>query len=198
VQECVIGIILTQEVDGKEFPIASLSRRHIDVETRYAFVEKTCLSLYYACSKLRSYMLTSSCIVVCQHDVIKCKLQKPIFSGRLGKWAFSLVEHDLRFEPLKARRGQVVTYFIVDHGVEMDNVVCLIDEEGWKLFFDGSVCSQGRGVGCLIVSPSGSEHEISVRLEFDCTNNQAEYEALLIVLGLLVDIGAKNMEIFGD
>jgi hypothetical protein len=108
------------------------------------------------------------------------------------------VEYDLRFEPLKARRGQVVTYFIVDHGVEMDNVVCLIDEEGWKLFFDGSVCSQGRGVGCLIVSPSGSEHEISVRLEFDCTNNQAEYEALLIVLGLLVDIGAKNMEIFGD
>jgi hypothetical protein len=40
VQECVIGIILTQEVDGKEFPIASLSRRHIDAETRYAFVEK--------------------------------------------------------------------------------------------------------------------------------------------------------------
>jgi hypothetical protein len=29
-------------------------------------------------------------------------LQRPIFCGRLGKWAYSLVEYDLEYEALKA------------------------------------------------------------------------------------------------
>jgi hypothetical protein len=37
---------LTQEDGGKEFPIADLSRRLLDAESRYNFVEKLCLSLY--------------------------------------------------------------------------------------------------------------------------------------------------------
>jgi ribonuclease HI len=66
------------------------------------------------------------------------------------------------------------------------------------LFFDGSVCSQGRGVGCLIVSPHGVELKMSIRLEFGCTNNQAEYEALLSGLEVLIDMGVKRAEILGD
>jgi ribonuclease HI len=48
------------------------------------------------------------------------------------------------------------------------------------------------------VSPNGVEYEAFTRLEFGCTNNQAEYEVLLIGLELLTDMGAKNVEIFGD
>jgi hypothetical protein len=46
VQETVIGAVLLQEEDGKEFPVAYVSRRLFDAETRYVFVEKLCLSLY--------------------------------------------------------------------------------------------------------------------------------------------------------
>jgi hypothetical protein len=94
VQEWVIGAILLQE-DGKEFPIAYISRRLLDAETRYVFVEILCLSLYYACSKFRHYILSSSCVVACQYDVIKHMLLKPILSERIGKWAYALVEYDL-------------------------------------------------------------------------------------------------------
>jgi hypothetical protein len=94
VQEWVIGAILLQE-DGKEFPIAYVSRRLLDAETRYVFVEILCLSLYYACSKFRHYILSSSCVVACQYDVIKHMLLKPILSERIGKWAYALVEYDL-------------------------------------------------------------------------------------------------------
>jgi hypothetical protein len=45
-QECVIGGVLTQQEDGKEFVVAYLSRRLVDVETRYEFVEKLCLFMY--------------------------------------------------------------------------------------------------------------------------------------------------------
>jgi hypothetical protein len=65
--------------------VAYINRRLIDAETQYEFVEKLCLSLYYACTKVRHYILSSTCIVVCQHDVVKFMLQKPVLRDRIGK-----------------------------------------------------------------------------------------------------------------
>jgi hypothetical protein len=42
-QERVIGAVLLQEEDGKEFPVAYMSRCLLDAETRYIFMEKTLL-----------------------------------------------------------------------------------------------------------------------------------------------------------
>jgi hypothetical protein len=120
VQERVIGAVLTKEDGGKEFSIAYLSQRLSDTEGRYAFIEKLCLSLCYACTKLRHYLLTRFCTVVCQYDAIKCKLQKSMLHGRLGKWAYSLIEYDLGYMPLKAMKGQVVVDIIVDHTVRAE------------------------------------------------------------------------------
>jgi hypothetical protein len=64
-QERVIGAVLLQEEDGKEFPVAYISRHLLDAETRYVIIEKLCLSLYYACSKFGHYILSSSCVVAC-------------------------------------------------------------------------------------------------------------------------------------
>jgi hypothetical protein len=172
-QECVVGAMWMQD-GGKEFSMAYLSRRLLGTETRYTFIAKLCLSLYYACTKLHHYLLSSSCVVICQHDVIKCMLHKPILSGRLGKWVYTLVEYDLRYEPLKAMKGQMVTDFIVDHNIQMNNNMCSAGRKWWQLFFDGSMCGHGQRIGCLIISPGGAEQEVSIRLEFGCTNNQAE------------------------
>jgi hypothetical protein len=98
-QEQVIGAVLLQEEDGKEFSMAYMSRRLLDAETQYVFMEKLCLSLYYSRSKFRHYILSSSCIVAYQYDVIKHMLLKPILSGGIQKWANSLVEYDLAYEP---------------------------------------------------------------------------------------------------
>ena len=62
------------------------------------------MSLYYACTKLRYYLLSSTCIVVCQTDVLKRMLQKPILNDRIGEWAYALVEYDLTCEFLKSMR----------------------------------------------------------------------------------------------
>jgi hypothetical protein len=100
-----------------------VSRHLLDVETRYVFMEKLCLSLYYACSKFRHYILSSSCIVACQYDVIKHMLLKPILSGRICKCAYALVEYDLAYKPLRSMKGQVVANFIVDHVVDVNHSV---------------------------------------------------------------------------
>jgi hypothetical protein len=74
-KDVVIGAVLTQVIEGKKHIITYLSRCPIDAETRYSFIEKLCLSLFYACSKLQHYLLASNCIVFCQADVIKHMLQ---------------------------------------------------------------------------------------------------------------------------
>jgi hypothetical protein len=82
-----------------------VSRHLLDARARYVFMEKLCLSLYYVCSKFRHYILSSSCIVAYQYDVIKHMLLKLILSGRIGKWAYALVEYDLAYKPLRSMKG---------------------------------------------------------------------------------------------
>jgi hypothetical protein len=124
--------------------VAYLSRSLVDAVTRYAPIEKICLSLYFACSKVRHYLLSSTCIVACKHDVVKYMLQNPLLPpGGGGKWAYALVEYDLTYELLRATRGQVVADFIVDHMAAGSDETCLIELKPWSLFFDGSVCNRG-------------------------------------------------------
>jgi hypothetical protein len=54
--------ILTQD-DGIEYVITSIGRCLLDPKTRYAHIEKLCLSLYCACAKMRHYLLFSTCVV---------------------------------------------------------------------------------------------------------------------------------------
>jgi hypothetical protein len=96
----VLGAVLLQEEDGKEYPVAYMSQCQLNAETWYVFMEKLCLSLYYACSMFRHYILSSSCIVAWQYDVIKHMMLKPILSGRMGMRAYALVKYDLAYEPL--------------------------------------------------------------------------------------------------
>jgi hypothetical protein len=93
VEDALIGAILMQVTEGKEHIITYLSRRLIDAETRYSFIKKLCLFLFYACSILQHYLLSSTCVVACQADVVKHMLQQSILSGRTRKWAYALIEY---------------------------------------------------------------------------------------------------------
>jgi hypothetical protein len=155
------------------------------------------LSLYYACSEFRHYILSSSCIVACQYDVIKHMLLKPILSGRMGMWAYALVEYDLAYEPLRSMKGQVVADFIVDHAVDVGHSVDCVQLKPWGLYFDGLVCSKGQRAEYVVVSSSGVYIDLSIRLEFACTNNQVEYESLLHGLEFLRDLRARDVDVFG-
>jgi hypothetical protein len=117
-EDKVFGAVLTQETEVKEHMVTYLSRRLVDAETRYTFIEKLCLCLFYACTKCRCYLLSSHCTISSQTDVIKYMLQNPIMSGRIGKWAYALIEYDLAYETLKSMKGQVVADFIVEHRIK--------------------------------------------------------------------------------
>ena len=66
------------------------------------------------------------------------------------------------------------------------------------MFFDGSACDDGQGIGAVLISPCGTIFEFSNRLEEERTNNQVEYEVLLFGLEFLQSMSVKHVETFGD
>ncbi|CAN6701172.1 unnamed protein product [Malus baccata var. baccata] len=69
----------------------------------------------------------------------------------------------------------------------------------WKLYFDGSHTQKAAGAGIVIINPQGVYHYYSFLLDYqENTNNRAKYEALIIGLEILMDLGATEVEIFGD
>ena len=65
--------------------------------------------------------------------------------------------------------------------------------------FDGSCSKTGARAGIWVHNTEKNHAEgHSYKLKFQCTNNIAEYEALLLGLQLLKKIGAKRITIHGD
>ena len=50
----------------------------------------------------------------------------------------------------------------------------------WEVYVDGVANQQGSGMGLVLVSPEKITIEKSLKLGFSATNNEAEYEALLM------------------
>jgi ribonuclease HI len=68
----------------------------------------------------------------------------------------------------------------------------------WTLFFDGSSCGQGYGMGLVLISSREASFEFAFPIHPESTNNQAEYLAILRGIKLLKEVKADTMEIFDD
>ena len=58
---------------------------------------------------------------------------------------------------------------------------------------DGSSNQQGSGAGVILERPDGLLIEQALRFAFKASNNQAEYEALIAVMLLAKEMGAKGL-----
>jgi ribonuclease HI len=69
----------------------------------------------------------------------------------------------------------------------------------WSMDFDGAVSKEGAGAGVWLHNHRKRYSENhSYKLNFHCTNNVAEYEALMLGLKLLKKVGAKQIMVRGD
>ena len=68
----------------------------------------------------------------------------------------------------------------------------------WDLYVDGAANQRGSGVGLVLVSPENITIEKSLRLSFSATNNEVEYEALLMGMIMVQKIGGKVVKVFLD
>jgi hypothetical protein len=108
---------------------------------------------------------------------------------------FTLSEFDIRYQPMKAVKGQALADLITER---INTNVATLSVRAWAMYFDGSTCEDGCGVGILHVSPRGVTYSFSIGLPAPCTNNLAEYEAVHRGMELLLEAGAEAVEVFGN
>ena len=63
----------------------------------------------------------------------------------------------------------------------------------WFLSVDGSSNQQGSGANIILEGPNGLLIEQALRFSFDYSNNQAEYEAMIVGMLLAKEMGAKSL-----
>jgi ribonuclease HI len=106
----------------------------------------------------------------------------------------------LVYKLLKPIKGQIVADFTFEHRFDIEHHldVGVILLTPWKLYFDGSTCSDGQSIWVIFISPNGAYFGMAHRLVYFWTNNQAKYEALLFGLEILESMDVKYVEAFGD
>ncbi|XP_073103292.1 uncharacterized protein [Elaeis guineensis] len=145
---------------------------------------------------------------------IKAVLHYLDMSGRVAKWALLLFEFDIKFCPRSLIKAQVLTDFILEctipdeEGSEATGSSSIVLEEQinmdsnpedqWIFYVDGSFNSSGSGVGVILIGSKGDVMEYALWFEFSATNNEAEYEILIVGLRLAKDMRVKHLKVFSD
>jgi len=128
---------------------------------------------------------------------LKRVLQKLDLSGRLVNWAVELREFDLEFYPRTTIKAQVLANFITEFSnqpknqepPEGDTCIAYVDRSSMK--------SQS-GAGVALITSDKEEVAVALKLNFPTTNNEAEYEVVIVGLSLAEHLGAKNLEVRSD
>jgi len=75
--------------------------------------------------------------------------------------------------------------------------ILVTEEQEWSIHFDGSSTFQEGGIGVVLKSLV-EEHTFTYKLCFACSNNEVEYETLVIGLKASKRLGIKRLKVFGD
>ena len=82
------------------------------------------------------------------------------------------------------------------------DIIAVTSLLGWCMYFDGVANHSGYRIGVLLISPHGDHILRSVCLAFSdrhpATNNIVEYEACILGLETTLELGIRQMEVFGD
>ena len=114
--------------------------------------------------------------------------------------------------PHTSIKGQVLTNLVAEFteppmeelepAENMDGkLVGAISQHGlspWEVYVDGASNQKDSGIGLVLISPEKVIIEKSLRLDFLATNNEAEYEALLMGIAMVQRMGGKSIKVFSD
>ncbi|KAL0453044.1 UNVERIFIED_CONTAM: hypothetical protein Slati_1282500 [Sesamum latifolium] len=148
------------------------------------------LALVVTARRLRPYFLSHP-IGVKTNTLLRQTLGKPDTSGRLVKWAVELSEYDISYMPRTTIKAQALADFISEMA-EM-SVKDTSQDQVWLLHVDGSSTTQGSGAGIVITTPQGEDLEFAIKFGFKASNNEAEYEALVIGMRMAHEAGARHL-----
>ncbi|XP_019252812.1 PREDICTED: uncharacterized protein LOC109231618 [Nicotiana attenuata] len=176
-QERSVGALLAQgNNEGKENALYYLTRMVTPNELKYSPIEKLCLALVFSIQKLKHYFQA--------HVVRLVSRENPI------------------------NKGQALADFLADHPIPDDwelsdelpdqDAMVIEIQPPWKMYFHGAAHCEGAGAGIVFITSQGEVFPYSFTLTQRCSNNVAEYQALILGLEMAVDIKQLQLQVFGD
>jgi ribonuclease HI len=154
-------------------------------------LEKVLYAVLMASRKLRYYFQAYH-IIVPSSQPLKDIMRNREATGRVGKWAAELNEFTIDYVHRSSIQSQALAYFIADWTPGARDEERINDDEAWTVFCDGSWGTFSIGAAAVLVAPSKVRTCYAVKLDFSCTNNIAEYEALLLGLRKLKAMGIRR------
>ncbi|XP_028058451.1 uncharacterized protein LOC114262295 [Camellia sinensis] len=139
-------------------------------------------------------LVVKSTEVVTRSDPVRYLLSKPTRTGRMARWLLAIVEYDITYVTLKVIKSQALAdklaQFLCGKHEPAEvplprevhvSVVAIMSY--WDLKFDGASGAEKGGAGITLTGQAGEKFHLSYKLDFECSNNKAKYEAL--ILGLI-------------
>ncbi|XP_028058636.1 uncharacterized protein LOC114262473 [Camellia sinensis] len=186
-----------------------ISQKIRGAEVRYTPIERYCLALVFTAQKLRHYFLARQIQIVTRSDPIRYLISKPTIIGKVARWLLALGEFEITCVAPKAIKSQALAdlfaqfpsadYEPVNEELRGDVHAAMASEESfWTLSFDGAAVGGKGETGIVLTSKSGEKLYLSYKLDFYCSNNEAEYEALILGLIAAEKHNIKKIRIRGD
>ena len=161
--------------------------------------------------KLSHYFQAHTVVVLTQLP-LKTILRSVDYTGRVAKLGTILGAFDIKYMSRTSIKGQVLADLVakfteppikeLESAKNMnEKLVGTISRYGlpaWEVYVDRASNQKGSRIGLVLTSPEKVIIEKSLRLDFSATNNEAEYEVLLIGMAMVQRMGEKSVKVFSN
>ncbi|KAL0394521.1 UNVERIFIED_CONTAM: hypothetical protein Slati_4418300 [Sesamum latifolium] len=153
----VVSSVLVRDEEGNQTPIYYVSEVLNGAESRYPPIEK--MARPWSSPQ-------ESC---------------PYFLS----YPVELSKYDISYLPRTIIKAQTLADFVSEMtGTTQEEAP---EARPWLLYVDGSSTAQGSEAGIVLTTPQGDNMEFAVKFEFKASNNEAEYEALVLGMRMAQD-----------
>jgi hypothetical protein len=175
----------------RQAPVYFISKVLIPSKKNYTELEKVLYAVLMASRKLRHYFQAYH-IIVPSSQPLKDIMRNREATGRIRKWVAELNEFTIDYVHRSSIQSQALADFIADWTRGAQDEEATKDVEAWTVFCNGSWGTFGAGAAAVLVAPSKVRTCYTIKLDFSCTNNIAEYKALLLGLQKLKAMGIRR------
>jgi ribonuclease HI len=193
-------------------PVYYVSEVLHEAKARYLEMHNLLYAILITSRKLHHYFQAHKIVVVTSYP-LRVILHNSNATGNIAKWAAELAGFQLDFQPRHAIKSQILADFVAewtpapsvlggsDHGSDPPSPEArapVFTRTHWTLFFDGSALNKKARAGVVLIDPNGEQVKYMVHLDFEATNNMAEYETLIFGLMVALSLGVRELLIKGD
>ena len=193
-------VVVERKEEGKENPVQRpvyyVSEVLSEAKQRYPHWQKLVFGVFMASRKLMPYFQEHP-ITVMSSIPLADIIRNSEATGRIAKWAIEMGPYHIDYVPRTAIKSQALADFL-NNWTQLSAPPLAPGLKPWVMHFDGSKQAQGSGAGVVLTSPKGDKLSYVLQIHFDCSNNVAEYEALLHGLRMAKEMSIKHINCYGD